>query len=157
FAKYLLSAKVNYDLNIQSENEELKRLSIVVERMIFVFQKFAAIDFPVQDEMIHNLLLHLKSTYYRKKYDMQIQNVFKDSNKGNYPEVFHITKNVSHHMEEVMGERMNENEVAYISMHVGSWLRREGIILKEQKKNMLIFCTNGLGSTQIVKRPLKEL
>src|SRR5699024_2520080 len=61
FAKYLLSAKVNYDLNIQSENEELKRLSIVVERMIFDFQKFAAIDFPVQDKMIHYLLLHLKS------------------------------------------------------------------------------------------------
>ena len=157
FAKYLLSAKVNYDLNIQSENEELKRLSIVVERMIFDFQKFAAIDFPVQDKMIHNLLLHLKSTYYRKKYGMQIQNVFKDSIKRNYPEVFHITKKVIHHIEEFMGEKINENEVAYIAMHFGGWLRQEGVILKEQKKNMLIVCTNGLGTSQILERQLKEL
>src|SRR5699024_5297291 len=131
FAKYLLSAKVNYDLNIQSENEELKRLSIVVERMIFDFQKFAAIDFPVQDKMIHNLLFHLKSTYYRKNYGMQIQNVIKDSIKKNYPEVLHITKKMIHHIEEFMGERINENEIAYIAMHFGGWLMQEGAILKE--------------------------
>src|SRR5699024_6049691 len=157
FAKYLLSAKVNYDLNIQSENEELKRLSIVVEWMIFDFQKFAVIDFHVQDKMIHNLLLHLNSTYYRKKYDMQIQNVFKYFIKRNYTEVFDNNKKVIHHIEEFMGERINENEIAYIAMQFGGWLRQEGVILKEQKKNMLIVCTNGLGTSQILERQLKEL
>src|SRR5699024_9655864 len=119
--------------------------------------KHAAIDFPVQNKMIHNLLLHLKSTYYRKKYGLQIQNVYKESIKKNYPEVFHITKQVIHHVESFINEKINENEIAYIAMHFGGWLRQEGVTLKEQKKSMLIVCTNGLGTSQILESQLKEL
>src|SRR5699024_2560949 len=77
--------------------------------------------------------------------------------KRTYPEVFHITKKEIHQIEEFMGERINENEIAYIAMHFGGWLRQDGVILRDQRKTTLIVCTNGFGTSQILERQLKEL
>ena len=157
FTRYLLSAKVNYNLNVQFESQEMKKLCSVVEKMVYDFQKYAAVDFPEQEQMIHNLMLHLKPTYYRKKYGIQIQNILKDSIKKNYPEIFHLTKQVIHHVEDLMGQKIDENEIAFIAMHFGGWLRQEGVDLESKRKKMLIVCTNGLGTSRLLESQLKKL
>src|SRR5699024_2703072 len=155
--RYLLSAKVNYNFNIRFDSEEMKELTSVVEEMVYDFQKFAAVDFPEPTKMIHNLLLHLKPTYYRKKYGIQIENVLKDSIKNNYPEIFHLTKKVIHHVENLIEQEIDDNEVAYIAMHFGGWLRQEGVDLELRKKKMLIVCTNGLGTSRLLESQLQRL
>lgn len=157
FTKFLLSAKVNYDLNLKYETKELQQLTKVVEKMIVDFQTYAAVDFPNTDKMVHNLLLHLKATYYRRRYNIQIQNVFKNAIKTNYPEVFYLTKQVIHHFESFINARIDENEIAFIAIHFGGWLRQEGIIIEKQSKKMLIVCTSGLGTSRMLERQLKEL
>lgn len=157
FTRYLLSAKVNYNLNLQLENQEMKRLTNVVEKMVYDFQKYAAVAFPEQDKMIHNLLLHLKPTYYRKKYGIKIENVLKESVKSNYPEIFQLTKNVIHHVEGLIGQKIDENEIAFIAMHFGGWLRKEGVELESARKKMLIVCTNGLGTSRLLESQLRGL
>lgn len=157
FTRYLLSAKVNYNFNIRFDSEEMKELTSVVEEMVYDFQKFAAVDFPEPTKMIHNLLLHLKPTYYRKKYGIQIENVLKDSIKNNYPEIFHLTKKVIHHVENLIEQEIDDNEVAYIAMHFGGWLRQEGVDLELRKKKMLIVCTNGLGTSRLLESQLQRL
>ncbi|HLR69208.1 BglG family transcription antiterminator [Virgibacillus sp. MSJ-26] len=157
FTRYLLSAKVNYNLNIQIESQEMKELTSVVEKMVYDFQKFAAVDFPDPEQMIYNLLLHLKPTYYRKKYGIHIQNILKGSIKKNYPEIFHLTKNVIHHVEDLIGQKIDDNEIAYLAMHFGGWLRQEGVDLELKRKKMLIVCTNGLGTSRLLESQLQRL
>lgn len=157
FTKYLLSAKVNYDLNLQLESQDMKELTAVVEKMVYDFQKYAAVEFPEQHRMIHNLLLHLKPTFYRKKYGIRIQNILKDSIKNNYPEIFNLTKNVIPHFEALMGQEIDENEIAFIAMHFGGWLRNEGVELEARRKKMLLVCTSGLGTSRLLENQLKGL
>ncbi|SFA99985.1 transcriptional antiterminator, BglG family [Lentibacillus halodurans] len=157
FTKYLLSAKVNYSLNLQLENQEMKKLTSVVEKMVYDFQTYAAVAFPDQQRMIHNLLLHLKPTYYRIKYGLHIENVLKDSVKNNYPEIFHLTKKVIHHVEDLMGQKVDDNEIAFITMHFGGWLRKEGVVLEQRHKKLLIVCTNGLGTSRLLESQLEGL
>src|SRR5690625_912001 len=107
--------------------------------------------------MIYNLLFHLKTTYNRKKYEIHIQNILKGSIKKNYPEIFHLTKNVIHHVEDLIGQKIDDNEIAYLAMHFGGWLRQEGVDLELKRKKMLIVCTNGLGTSRLLESQLQRL
>lgn len=156
-AKYLLSAKVNYNLGSQLESQEMKALLQVVEKMAADFQLYAAIEFREPEQMIQNLLLHLKPAYYRIKYGIQVENALQDLVKQNYPEVFHITKKVMHHFEDLLQQPIHENEVAFIAMHFGGWLRKEGVILEKSRKRLLIVCTNGLGTSRLLESQLEGL
>lgn len=157
FSKYLLSAKVNYNFNLQLESREMKNLNTVVGDMVDEFQRHAAVDFPERRRMIHNLLLHLKTTYYRKKYGLQIQSVFKNEIKTGYPEIFHLTQMVIHYFETFLEQEISENEIGFIAMHFGGWLRKEGVYLEARKKKMLIVCTSGLGTSQLLESQLTGL
>ncbi|MDY0393801.1 PRD domain-containing protein [Virgibacillus halophilus] len=157
FAKYLLSAKVNYNFSPQLESEEMKALLHVVERMVADFQLYAAIEFREPKQMIQNLMLHLKPAYYRIKYGIEVENALRDLVIQNYPEVFHLTKKTVHYFEDLIGQSINENEVAFIAMHFGGWLRKEGVMLEKSRKRMLIVCTNGLGTSRLLESQLEGL
>ncbi|WP_179104385.1 BglG family transcription antiterminator [Virgibacillus proomii] len=157
FAKYLLSAKVNYDLNPYEENSVMQSLVGVVEKMVADFQLYAAVEFDEPKKIIENLLLHLKPAYYRIKYGIKLENTLRDSVKKTYPEVFHITKLVMKHFEELIEQPIDENEVAFIATHFGGWLRKEGVVLDNRQKRLLIVCTNGLGTSKLLESQLLGL
>src|SRR5699024_849802 len=86
-----------------------------------------------------------------------MQNILKGSIKKNYPEIFHLTKNVIHHVEDLIGQKIDDNEIAYLAMHFGGWLRQEGVDLELKRKKMLIVCTNGLGTSRLLESQLQRL
>lgn len=155
--KYLLSAKVKYNLGPDLANKEMQSLLDVVENMVADFQLYAAVEFDEPDIIIQNLLLHLKPAYYRIKYGIKVENTLVASVKQNYPEVFHITKKVMRHFENLMNQKVDENEIAYIAIHFGGWLRKEGLILEQSPKKLLIVCTNGLGTSRLLESQLEGL
>ncbi|WP_077301996.1 BglG family transcription antiterminator [Virgibacillus pantothenticus] len=157
FAKYLLSAKVNYDLTPYKENSVMQSLIDVVEKMVTDFQLYAAVEFDEPEQIMENLLLHLKPAYYRIKYGIKLENTLRDSVKQTYPEVFHITKLVMKHFEALIEQTVDDNEIAFIATHFGGWLRREGVILEEKPKKLLIVCTNGLGTSKLLESQLLTL
>ncbi|MBS4210478.1 BglG family transcription antiterminator [Bacillus sp. FJAT-50079] len=156
-AKYLLSAKVNYDLNPVYENDEMRLLAHVVESMVSDFQLYAAVNFSEKEQMIKNLFIHLKPAYYRIRYGIKVENILLDSVEQNYPEVFRLTKKVIHHFERFIHQSVNDSEIAYIAMHFGGWLRREGITLGSVRRKLLIVCTSGLGTSRILESQLAGL
>ncbi|KRG17077.1 hypothetical protein ACA29_00495 [Lederbergia galactosidilytica] len=135
----------------------MQELLQVVEKMVSDFQLYAAIEFQEPQQLIQNLLLHLKPAYYRIKYGIEIENALRDSVIQNYPEVFHLTKKVVHHFEDLIGQSIAESEVAFIAMHFSGWLRKEGLMLEQTVKRMLIVCTNGLGTSRLLESQLEGL
>lgn len=156
-AKYLLSAKVNYDLNPIYENQEMRLLCKVVESMISDFQLYAAVNFSEKEQMIKNLFVHLKPAYYRIRYGIKVESILHYSVEQNYPEVYRLTKKVIHHFEKLINKPVNDNELAYIAIHFGGWLRREGITLNSDRKKLLIVCTSGLGTSRILESQLEGI
>lgn len=155
--KYLLSAKVNYDLNPMYENQEMKLLYQAVENMVSDFQLYAVVNFSEKERMIKNLFVHLKSAYYRKKYGIELENILHFSVEQNYPEIYRLTKKVIHHFENFINQPVSDNELAYVAIHFGGWLGREGITLNSARKKLLIVCTTGLGTSRILESQLEGL
>lgn len=152
----LLGAKVNY-LDEDFQDQQLAgQLGRVAETMVDNFQRYACILFHDRRLLVKNLMLHLKPAYYRVKYDIEVENRIVESVKEKYEEVFLITKKIIRPFELILGKAVPENEVAYIAIHFGGWLRKEGVKPIARKK-ALIVCANGIGTSQILKQQLEEL
>lgn len=155
--RHLLSSKVNYseDLFFQ-ENNEVPNLKEVIHKMVMDFEKYACVTFTSRNLLEQNLLLHIKPAYYRMKYGLEVENQVAHLIKEKYNEIFRLTKRVVIHLEEIIGHPMQNDEIAFIAMHFGGWLKRSGVT-PAVRKRVLIVCTNGIGTARILQQQLEEL
>lgn len=123
--------------------------------MISDFQLYAAVNFSEKEQMIKNLFVHLMPAYYRIRYGIKIENILQNSVEENYPEIFRLTRKVIHHFERLAKQPVSDSEIAYIAMHFGGWLRREGITLSSVRKKLLIVCTSVLGTSRLLESQIK--
>lgn len=152
----LLGAKINH-IKVDFDNKHIvEQLTKIAETMIIQFQRYACVLFSDKESLINNLLLHLKPAYYRVKYDIEVDNQYVESIKENYEDIFTITKKAIHPFELFLKKPVPESEIAYIAIHFGGWLRKEGVTHIPRKK-ALIVCANGIGTSQILKQQLEEL
>lgn len=153
---HLLGARVNYSKEDLKDASLSTQLSQVAKVMVDNFQKYACVLFKDQEALVENLLLHLKPAYYRVKYDMELDNSMIDLVRTNYEEIFMLTKRVISPFEMIVGKPIPEKEIAFISIHFGGWLLREGAAPIAQKR-ALIVCATGIGTSQILRQQLEGL
>lgn len=152
---YILSAKVNYT-TLDLVEEEAPHWRIIIRRMVDDFQRYACIEFYDRTGLENNLLIHLKPAYYRIKYGLCLENSLVEPIRKKYPDIFILTKKIMHYLEESTGQSINDDEVAFIAMHFGAWMRREGIRPVTRKKVLLV-CANGVGTSHILRSQLEGL
>lgn len=153
---HLLSSRVNNQELIEPENSTLSLLKEISKRMLDDFQKYACVTFHAREEIARNLLLHLKPAYYRIKYGIEVENPLAQSIKHNYEDVFILTKKVIHHLEKAIGKKVNDDEIAFLAVHFGGWMNREGAVPAARKKAVIV-CPNGVGTSRMVQSQLEAL
>lgn len=154
--KYLLSSKVNHRTSQQLESKETLDLLRAAEQMVDDFQLHAAVIFSHREQVVKDLLLHLKPAFYRIKYGLRTENKLLSPVKENYPEVFQIAKQVMHPFEALTGSTAPEEETAFVAMHFGGWMKKEGLVV-ETRRRLLVVCTTGLGTARMLESQLAGL
>jgi mannitol operon transcriptional antiterminator len=152
---YLLGSR-GADYKEIDQSTELTFLKKLIKSMVDEFQTYACVQFKQREQLEKNLLIHMKSAYYRLKYGIHLQNELTYSVKEKYHDIFILTKKVIHHIEKFVNQTMSEDEIAYIAMHFGGWLYKEGVKVPTRKK-ALIVCENGVGTSRILQKQLEEL
>ncbi|PWW29398.1 BglG family transcriptional antiterminator [Cytobacillus oceanisediminis] len=155
-ATYLLSAKISDYKAGEMENKELGNLKKMASRMVDDFQKYACVFFQNRIELERNLLIHLKPAYFRIKYGIEVENPLSKSMQDSYQDLFILTKKVVHHFEYVLGKSVSDDEVAYIAMHFGGWIDKEGVKVEARKKAMVV-CASGIGTSRILQKQIEDL
>lgn len=153
---HLLGISVRIEQYDLDHNEVTENLKWIIEKMVFDFQRYACVFFQDSQKLKENLLLHLKQTYYRLKYDLAIDNPLIDSIQASYGEVFALTKKVIHHLEAYIGKSLNEDEIGFLAMYFGGWLKREGTAPQARKKVMIV-CGNGVSTSQLLQSQIENL
>ncbi|MGM0814769.1 MAG: BglG family transcription antiterminator [Bacillota bacterium] len=139
-----------------SKKPEEHLIRTIARQMIFDFQRYACISFQEPEALEKNLTMHLIPAYYRLIYHVGIINELTDSMKKAQPEVFEITQKVACHLEKATCSKMSDHEIAYVAMHFGGWMRREGISPIE-RGSVYIVCGEGIGTSHMLKTQLLEL
>lgn len=150
-AMHLLGAKVLKDRNAaQPDQSAHDGLYEVAELMTREIERIYGVDFgSARHNIINGLVIHLRPTIYRIKYNLKLSNPIYDELRANYNELFLNTKKVSKHLESYINHSIDDQEISYITLHFGAALENAKAITKDKPK-VVIVCGTGIGTAKMV-------
>lgn len=104
-------------------------------------------------ELINSLIIHLNAAIKRLKLGVTMHNPYADDIKTNFSGSFAISCDLATILEKQFEISMNQEEIAFIALHVQSFLDREG----EVKRQVILVCSSGYGTSKLLEqRILKQ-
>jgi len=152
---YLLTAKLQYKDRTEIFSTVQVSIKAAISKMVSDFQLYAGVVFQDREQIESNLLTHLEPAFYRSVYGLNIENPLTTTIKERYKEIYILTQKVVHHFENLTRKKLTENEIAFIAIHFGGWLRSEQG--KMERKKALIICNSGIGTSEILRKQLEQL
>lgn len=121
----------------------------LTENMLNAVEDRYALGISEDEELKLGLGLHLKPAMNRYKFNMNIRNPMLEDIKNNYPLAFEAGIIASLALNEELGVSIDENEVAYIALHIGAAIERKKV--QNRPKTCYIVCASGVGSAQLIR------
>ena len=140
-----------FDLMNVDEDQEPYELA---KDLVSEFSRIACVNFENKAEIERSLFVHLKSSLYRYRYGIQLGNPLIDDIKIQYPELFEITKKAIEYITQRIGVPINDNEIAYLTLHFGAYITPNQNI---EEMNILIVCPNGLSTGNMLRGEVSAL
>lgn len=119
------------------------------------FERKACVVFEDRDRLIEGLARHIQASRVRYQFGIQIGNPMAEDIRTEYPEIFGITKSVVGYLEQQMGVRISDSEVAYLALHFGSSLASS--VKPGQKIRILVVCRNGIATSNMIRHELLDM
>lgn len=147
--EHMLSAKV--DSTPQTWIEQDEDGIIANELADFLLNGLNVVTKLSEEEsanFIENLQLHLKITLFRIRNKLNVENQILDRVKVSIPLIYEYTKSRLIEYETKSGLYFNEEEIAYIAMHVGAIVEKRA--LYAPGLNVLVACHFGIATSKIM-------
>lgn len=109
-------------------------------------------DFSADDQLKNGLVNHLVPMCFRLKNNIKLQNPYISQIKKQYSMMFHLTWYVVVDIEQELGTKIPEDEIAFLMIHFQSALERRRDI-----KKILIVTKTGLLTGEILERRIKNV
>lgn len=139
------------DIFNADENQEPYELA---KALVSEFSRIACIEFEHPEEIERSIFVHLKSSLYRYRYGTQLGNPLIDDIKDQYPELFEITKKAAEYLIQQVGVPINDNEIAYLTLHFGAHIRPNQMA---DSMRILIVCPNGISTGNMLRGEVSAL
>lgn len=154
-ALHLLGSRINTVPTEFFANPSKGYIHDLAKELITEFEKIACVVFEEREALERALFLHLSTSLYRYQYGIQIGNLMGKDVVKEYPDLFSITSAVVKKLETNIGGPIPDSEIAYLSLHFGSFLKiSEG---DSQRLRILIVCANGTATGNMLKREVQKL
>lgn len=121
----------------------------LIDQILLQLKKELNLSLLNDQELIMSLALHLKPAINRYKFNMNIRNPMLKDIKSHYPLAFEAGIIAALEIKKALSVEIDENEVAYIALHIGAAMERE----KEKHflKKCYIVCASGVGSSKLIQ------
>ncbi|NTW71918.1 MAG: transcription antiterminator [Eubacteriaceae bacterium] len=119
--------------------------------IIALTENILSVDFSHDDNLLTGLALHLRTTVKRLKYGLSLRNPLLDEIKRKFPSIFGAAWATSILFEKNFGIRITEEEIAYLTIHIGAALER-----MKRSARVLVVCSSGIGTSQLVVSRLEK-
>ncbi|MPQ42937.1 BglG family transcription antiterminator [Clostridium tarantellae] len=111
--------------------EELaKEANELINKVIMEIKEHFDIDFSNDKDLKVGLFMHLQSLLERKRNSAKITNLYLQEIKRKYPLVFEMAVRIGSVIYEVSDIYIDENELAFLALHLGAAYERANIIKK---------------------------
>ncbi|HAE63022.1 MAG TPA: hypothetical protein DCG38_11940 [Eubacteriaceae bacterium] len=149
----LMGLRINTHHDFESNDDEY--IDRVVNFIIKRFKELTLIDIKEQKALYEGLYFHMKSALIRYKYGIIYDNELKEDIKEEYQSIYRISELICKELEEIVGNPINEDDIAYMAMHFGGHLKREKNELSFPK--VLLVCLNGIATSKLLRKEIEHL
>ena len=138
--------KTSANISLSSNAEDVYRyagenLLQFIDEIIKKIADYYYIDLD-NEKFIIAFILHLKNLIYRMQNDRIAVNPMCDSIRFSSPLIFDIAVFTGLMIEEKLHKKIDENEIAYIALHIGGEIDRQNIT--NEKMKVIVICPNYL-------------
>ncbi len=157
---HLMGAKLYEDIDIlnSAQNVDFEiddNIIKLAKKIISKAGKEIGINFENDVQLYNGLVIHLKPTIYRLENDMNIKNPLIDQIKLKYPFIFQVAQSCASVLEEFLGKKLPDDEIGYITMHLGAGYERN--YTSGYFPKALVICSSGMATSQLLKIRIKNL
>lgn len=128
--------------------------SPLFQDMCTIINNRFAIDFSEDIDLFTALSLHFQPMKSRLEYGLHIKNPLLEQIKTENTHAFEISLVAAEVIKKHWGFTLDESETGYIALHFALALERYRTF--KNKKNILIVCASGVGSSQILYHKVKQ-
>ena len=129
-------------------------LSEFAEDLLRTFEQKALVEFPDKTRLKEQLMVHLRPMYYRLKYSIHVDHQFSGIVIQQYRDLYNLTDLAVKTVEDKYGFRVPAEEIAYLAIFFGSFVKYHGSREKSQSGTILIVCAAGVSSAMLIRQQL---
>ncbi|MBY2477471.1 BglG family transcription antiterminator, partial [Clostridioides difficile] len=145
----------SYPVDTVSKGVDTKIIEYV-EELLDVINNQYTFDLRDDNVLFNDLVLHFKSILNSKSYNLNKVNPLINTIKSNYPLAFEITLNAIEKVFKKSIYSLTEDEVGYVSLHIGAGIER--FFQNNIKcKNVVLVCGSGYGSSRLLEVQLNKV
>ncbi|MCP3027971.1 BglG family transcription antiterminator [Halobacillus sp. A5] len=152
---HLLTANV-YWSEYLSENDDVPNLLPAIDQMVRHFEKSACIYLQEREQLLNKLLQHIKPAYYRIKYELTETVEMQEALSQEFKELHHLVRSSTAPLNKLIGQEIPDNELTFITLLIGGWMRRQGDSIEEKVKAIVV-CPQGVSVSRLMFHELREL
>jgi mannitol operon transcriptional antiterminator len=102
-------------------------------------------------QFMSGLQAHLRPMIERLKLGIPIRNELLKDVQNKYPDIFTATKLAVLSVEEYLPSLVPEDEIGYITLHVGAVIERMKQVKKVRRKRVMLVCVNGVAISNLIQ------
>lgn len=114
------------------------------------------IDLLMDKQLFDGLIQHIRPTIYRLKHNITLKNPLLKEIKQSLGKVFYAVKHSDYGIEEYAGNKLNDEEIGYLTLHFGAAIERENGVNK-RIINAIVVCATGVGTSKMVSSKIQSL
>ncbi len=138
----------NYDVN-----NSWKQVKQILENLISKVSSDINLDMTNDLILLNDLIYHMKLAAYRIKNNIKLKNCIYKEVEEEVPFLFGIVEKRTAVYEQYLGEKLNKDEIAFITIHFKMSIDRN---YNHGKKRVLIVCGLGYGTSKLLKKIISE-
>ncbi len=143
--------------NLDEDTSDRLVISDIVNKIMIKFEHLSGVHYIEQQKIFKQLYSHFRPTYYRLLFKLPIYNPLCEKIKEEYGLVYKFVSNAMKDFNYLFGEEIQEEEIAYLTIHFATIFSEGKKANVINKKTALIICSNGVGSSAILYSELKNL
>lgn len=119
-ATLLLSSRKDND--VHTDRKTYEDITVAVDAFLYQFECYSQMRLANKNEIAERLLIHCKALLFRKTYGIFTHNPLTNQIKTKYSEIFKLVKQCANVLEQAWLIVLNDADLAYLTIHVGSGL-----------------------------------
>lgn len=124
---------------------DLSGLDKIVDRLVSTLEWFTHMDLRRDRQFIAGLCAHLKPMVERLRFGIPLRNELLQEVREKYPAIYTATKLAVLSVEDQFPSTVPDDEIGYLTLHVGAAIERKKSSGKERRKRVVLVCGNGVG------------